>query len=735
MPSTGDNCEIEVEGLYKLTLDLASTASSEEKNLAETMASERLMAHRNLCEDWVAIERVRKQNFFLCGGIELQPEADANKVHADILFTIQRYLTPDIKRHTLAEMLELKQPNGENYTSDKIYSGPWLDNGFITDESLANAELRTQIRLSDIISLIMEIDGVARVKKLHISPARISEEDPVRWLVPVQPGYKPHLKVDDSKLGFFLEDLPVTVSKQVTADIHKDLESQHREQLQAIRSSDLPIPKGRVRNTSDYYSVMNHLPAIYGVGEHGLPASAGPADKNKARQLKAYLLFFDQVMANFNAQVGQLDSLFSKQSSDFKTYAFQLVDSFSEHEKIYKLSENSDSSEQGERIEKIGDTFSEPGELTGESLDRRNRFLDHLIARYGEQTTDFSAALVKMFGANPQTLVRYKSQFLQDFPLISRTRGQAFNYSLSDDQSLWNSSNVSGLERRLAALLGLENIMRRNLSQVQLDQGVSITGNDATGFRFTLRDEFGKRVFTSPRTKFVDRESVEEAAKIALKAASTSSGYRKKSSSNTSHFYQIVDQGQVLATSHARLQTESELNSEIDRVLNHVRAHYSLEGMYLIENVLLQPRSNTDPMMPICVDSDCDDCGDIDPYSYRLHIVLPAYAERFLNMDFRLYVENIIRRETPAHILPKICWASADDIAGLEKALFDWHRIISGKTTARRTQIMQTLIQRLFSIKSVFPTERLVDCDDQESSSRFVIGRTTLGSLHNEEED
>lgn len=295
---------------------------------------------------------------------------------------------------------------------------------------------------------------------------------------------------------------------------------------------------------------------------------------------------------------------------------------------------------------------------------------------------------------------------------------------------------MSGLEHRLASLLGLENHLRRDLSQVPLDQSVHIFGSVATRFGFRLLDDSGKRMFTSPSTKFADKKSAETAARVALQAASVSDGYRKgTSSAATRHLFHLVDKGKIIATSNLRFKTMLELDAEIDRVLNYVRARYSLEGMYLVENTLLQPQSSSDPMMPICVDSNCDDCSEVDPYSYRLHIVLPAYAERFLNMDFRQYVENVIRRETPAHILPKICWASAEDIAAIEKALFDWHQLISGRTTVRRSQTMQTLIQRLFSIKSVFPTERLIDCDDQENPSRFVVGRTTLGSLSNEEEE
>ena len=61
------------------------------------------------------------------------------------------------------------------------------------------------------------------------------------------------------------------------------------------------------------------------------------------------------------------------------------------------------------------------------------------------------------------------------------------------------------------------------------------------------------------------------------------------------------------------------------------------------------------PFLPICTDNCEDDCG-IDPYSYRVSIVIPGYTYRFSNPDFRNFMENIIKEELPAHVLPKICW-------------------------------------------------------------------------------
>jgi len=838
-PAVRDTEEVNIKGFNKVVLDLSDSATEAQKKAAEKQVQQRLMAHRNLCEDWLDIKRIKEQDFFLCGGIELQVDASVNQVYADILFAVQNYLTPVIKRYTLAEMLNLQHANGEVYSSDEIFAGPSLENGFITDESLSALNLKTEIRLSDIISLIMNVKGVVRIRKLHISPSQISFDEPVSWLVPVAADHKPKLKPEHSQLGFYVDGLTVVTSIDKVNATLLDMQSKAKQAEQAIITEDLAVPRGRKRQMTDYLSIQNHFPGIYGVGSQGLHAGASEEDRNRAKQFKGYLLFFDQVLANFTAQLSHLASLFSSDAEVIESYAFQLVDSFKDYEEIYALPDDADSALRAEKIRAIASPFIQEGD----ELERRNRFLDHLIARFGEQTSDFAAALVKMFDANAQTLIRYKCNFINRFPEISRLRGTAFNYALQADNEIWDTDNVSGLEKRLAALLGLEDSTRRHLSNLRIDQGkieilesnqggfqfriknqdnqilfnspatlfvdkasaeeavraclvaarksenyvsrtanngkhffeltvnnqpltrrsmlfddplsrdaardatieyvrahqfiqgkVAILGNDQEGFRFRIINQDNIVILNSPIAKFTDRSSAEEALRTTLAAASVSDNYRSGVSINGKHYFELTEGEHSLAQRSKLFDDLLSRDTAKDALIEYVRTYHSIEGMYLLENILLFPKSKAEPTMPVCVDTGCEDCAELDPYSYRLHIILPAYTERFRNIEFRNYVESVIRREMPAHILPKICWASRDDIALLEISLQKWHTLISGKESSNRKVIMQSVIAQLFATKSIFPTERLVDCDDEETLSRFVVGRTTLGTLDIEED-
>jgi len=55
--------------------------------------------------------------------------------------------------------------------------------------------------------------------------------------------------------------------------------------------------------SSDYYSFQNHFPNCYGINEKGVPPQSSPQHKAKIRQLKAYLLIYDFLLANALLQV------------------------------------------------------------------------------------------------------------------------------------------------------------------------------------------------------------------------------------------------------------------------------------------------------------------------------------------------------------------------------------------------------------------------------------------------
>jgi hypothetical protein len=598
---------VNILGLYDVVIDFSDGIAAADKTTAMGAVKGRLHANRNLCEDFVSFSEVEPQAFILCCELELTPEADVSKVEADVYFAVQQYLAPAVRNYTLDEMLERRKKDGTPFAIDEIFDGPALDCGFIDDDELVQAELRTTIYLSDVISIVMDVEGVRAIRDIVVNPQGTRTPLANKWIVLVASAKKAQLDRAHSRLVFYKRSMPVTADPVKVELRYTQLVQEITAKAEKAVPYDLEIPLGSYRHLANYYSFQNHFPALYGLSEYGLSSAADETRKALAYQFKAYLLFFDQVMANYLAQLSHVKELLSTDPSLQHVYFSQVVDSFVDFGKIYTANPLTEL----EGIIEDADTFA----------DRRNRFLDHLIARFAEQFTEYAHIAYAAFGSTAKDLIGIKCDFLSDYPALSSERPLACNYTLRSPADLWDSANISGLERRLAKLLGLTTTTRRNLSG-------------------------------------------------------------------------------------------------------------SHEGMYLIEMILLRPELKPDPFLPICPDPNCTDCVEEDPYSYRIHVILPAEKERFAKMDFRRFVEEVIRQETPAHILPRICWISQEDMVRLEVAYRDWIYLKGGAETADRTAKLQAFIAILFAVRNVYPSQKLYECDAPEGKQKFLLGQTALGTLN-----
>jgi hypothetical protein len=696
--------KINLAGLYEVIIDYMDHITTlDQKETVMREVKQRLHANRNLCEDFVSIRDIETDSFLLCAELELAPDADVSQVKSEILFQVQHYLAPPVNNYTLSEMLTRKKADGTTYTADEIFEGPTLDCGFIDDAELDQAELRQMIRLSDVISIIMDIPGVLAVRDIVINPQDPSDPLVNKWSVPIAPGKKALLDRERSRLVFYKRNMPVVANETSVSQHYTNLTDAVKAKAETPFAYDLDIPLGTYRQSDRYYSMQNHFPGIYGL----------------AYQLKAYLLFFDQLMANYFAQLGQVSQLFSTDANLHRTYFFQVVDSFAEYEKIYKNPDDIAIHLQNQNDEQERE----------HNLQRRHHFLDHLIARFAERFHEFAAIMHATFGASAESMVGYKCKFLQHYPTISRERAIAYNYSLKRNDDLWNSTNISGLEERLAKLLGIRNSSRRNLGDIAHDIYAEIDETPIDEFRFRIRNRNTLDILLSSSTHYSSPALARQALERAIQFASLPSGYQRKIAANGKHYFNIVgDTGGILARRIEYFDSELQMNQAIDEVIEYMRVNYSDEGMYLIENILLCPEHPDDPFLPICPDPNCIDCADLDPYSYRLHIILPAYGSHFSTMEFRRFAEEVIRSETPAHILPKVCWISKDDMAVLEKCYRDWIYLKAGVETAQCSEKLQALIDILFSAKNIYPTQKLYECDSGDDQPKFILGQTSLGT-------
>lgn len=706
---------VEVRGLYRVLVEFMDEVKQEAKKIEILDDARRVLhANRGLCEDFVDFRGVETQDFLLCGEIELEPRAPLEETHAEILFRVQEYLSPPVGQYSLEQMRARTGPGGDPYTTEEIFDGPALEHGFIDDVELEAAGLRTELRLSDVMSVVMDVRGVRNVRDLVINPAAGAAPES-KWVIPVQPGHKPVLRRPRSRLVFYKRGMPFVADPERAEARYLELAADAAGRVHGTPVMDYPVPLGRFREPGAYLSFQNHFPAIYGLGEEGVVGVA-PDERARrevlAQQLKAYLLFFDQSMADAFEQLGRLGELFSTDPELRATYFHPRV-ALPGQARIYGPG---------------ADAVLEGGmDAPGVHVDRRNRFLDHLIARYGERFHDFAEVMRTEFEAPAAAMIAPKCAFLRDYPELGSARPTAYDYTRSDDESLWNTNNVSGLERRLAHLLGIPRSDRRNLSDVAFDIYAELDATPGGEFRFRVRHAVTGEILLSGTTNYATEDAARAEMRRALHFATTPGGFRREQAVDDRWYFNVVDdQGEIIAWRNGSFATKEEMEEVIQALMAYLRGRYGEEGMYVVEPILLRPGREGDPFLPICPDPNCTDCADEDPYSYRIHVILPAYAGRFADMEFRRWAERVIREETPAHIQPRVCWIGRDDMAAFETLYRDWLYLRAGHDSAHRAARLQAFIEALFRVKNVYPPASLHGCGAPEGVDKFIVGRTAI---------
>lgn len=421
-----------------------------------------LHQNRNVCEDFLwDISLVDTEGLVLCADIDAEPNVDLEDVQAQIFVAIENYLLPPVRFFSLGELLEEGRP------SDEIFEGPILQNGFIKEEMLEASELKQEYYLSDIISLIMDIPGVINIKNfsLRITDANgNTKQSGQLWKIPVTANHKLLLNKRKTKFLFFKNSLPLLAKYTETLNKMKLYASLKNQRKNEADTNDLPIPTGKYRNLDKHYTILDEFPALYGVGRKKLPEPLTVARKAQVRQLEGYLLFFDQLLANYFKQLYKVKDILSWKATEKATlYAnYHFLDAQGQHnETAQTLLVDPENLKNGD-LQKL---VQSPNQF----LDHKNRILDHLISRFAESFNEYALHMyalpdeaVLSDEQAATALIDQKINFLKNYPSISSIRSKAFDYTKAD-ADVWNSTNVSGFEKRIRGLLGMTYGHRKKL--------------------------------------------------------------------------------------------------------------------------------------------------------------------------------------------------------------------------------------------------------------------------------
>lgn len=397
---------------------------------------QRLHGCRPLCSDFVEVEVLQPKPIQVRADVEIGPVDDVETVLVEIYQALAEYISPTVPFATLAELL------AKGRRIDEVFDGPVLEHGFLDSLALAELTRKSSINTSDLIRTIMSVPGVRVVRNITVAAGGQAEP----WQLRMERSWSPRLDVENTQIRLMKGSITARLDARqaVKRFIAKRRQAELPQRLPAEERDILPSP-GRDREIGNYFSIQHQLPAMYGIGESGLPTSASPKRRAQAKQLKAYLLFFDQLLANYFSQLAHAGALLSHDTEDPSTYFTQMID-----DPNLGLDSIRERTGHQKRLDEITESTTD-ADTVGT---RRSRFLNHLMARFAEQFTDYSLvvydALNPKAGASLARRAVDQRAFLRQYPWISSARGNSFDLMAA------RSEGRPGLEERLVRKLGLD---------------------------------------------------------------------------------------------------------------------------------------------------------------------------------------------------------------------------------------------------------------------------------------
>lgn len=612
-------------------------------------AHARLHAHRNLCEDFCSVSAIETEDIAVCADIELDIDADIERVLANCYFLIDQYFSPQIKFFSLQELLGTGKP------IEEIFEGPALDHGFIEEEQLDSTNLRKHLYVSDIINLLVDLPGVKSVRDFRLvrydRDGFISET--ASWTLQVKEHHQARLYLEGSKLLVYKNGLPFLPNRQELSDTLEVIRGQNSQPQYTVTENDLPVPTGTWFNLSKYNPVQYLLPLTYGVSESGLPLTASVERRAQASQLSAYLLFFDQLIVNFLSQLSNLKELFAVDHS-VTSSIFSRVIQERDLPGVTTLYEQFDS----QTLEDITRDYQH-------FPDRRNRFLDHMLGRFAEQFNDYALMLYANGDVKPmqaarllaeefpflngsafsrpyqnhaieddkrraqQMLISDKIAFLKDVPFITSNRARAFNYKLEGQGCA--TSNIAGLKQRIMRVLGIGEFESYFVLLEEKDERLR-----TIGYRWYLRNAGGGfYLFASELYETLLEDNAALSLAVAIDDFRTwildASHFEIVSTGSYFELNFKDDTGNVIATAGKEF-TQQQAEAERDEIISFARTIFEEEKIYIVEHLLLRPRNYSIGRFQLYEEHDED-----ERYYERRWRLIDEHGKIYLSSSTRYY--------------------------------------------------------------------------------------------------
>ncbi len=393
---------------------------------------------RSLCTDYSEVTLLEPQPVKIELGVELEQDADPQALIPEIYAAVELYISPYLTFHSVGNLLQ------ENMEVEAIFDGPALHHGFLKRADVQTFQRRCEIRRSDLIHRISKLkEGIKTVRYLNIAVDNKDFMSSV-WITALDKDRAAIFDQENSDIRFYRGNMELEADKTRANQTYAKRKQERIETTVPLNSLDLfPAPVSN-RDTGHYISIREYIPELYGVSPTGLPPEAKSIQQASVKQLSAYLMFFEQILANCLSQLENAWKLFSINRTDTQSYYAQSLENLPALEQIYS-SLNTQSRLRNILAATENETIQK---------ERTERFTDHLLARFAESLSDYSLLLSSLKNegvVKEETSIPDKRAFMKEYPALSSKRGTARNYL----NEFSETDNISGLKQRLTKMMGL----------------------------------------------------------------------------------------------------------------------------------------------------------------------------------------------------------------------------------------------------------------------------------------
>ena len=701
----------------------------------------------------IVFDKINFLEFDLLGlniDIELTEDIDSKKIFSAILIEIQNYLSPEVKFKSLEELVDKQIP------IDTIFTGPLLKNGFLLDEEIKEHQLRKQIFSSDIMSLLMKLNGVAYVKDLKIIG---SDDIEYNWIYNVSQGKVPRIDSSKTKFIFRYKNMIVFESKSKSIELFNNTKLNHHSSHTRNRIKEIA---GVEKNLSKYFSIQNDFPATYGIGDKGPAAGSSPEKLGAIKQLKGYLMVYDQIMANFLSQLNYVKYLFSTEDIQ-NSYAVQLIDDIPGIEFLYKqfienyyVNFNSFDDKVSIRREwinflesnreKLKNEIQESFESKEDFLIRRNKVLDHLLARFGIDTLK----LEMLSEMDATESIKYKLDLLRNFPKLSYEKYSMGKSSLIEYESglcawLKKNANLKGIgNQKISSIhelisnsehnLKLEIYSATNPLNTLLKHGSEInnyliTGNNEVSILNEKLEVTSKIFFSHNDTKDLLQSAYEKIIEldslsenfliidhITLKPSDDLPCFGFDVLYNEKTFFTSernfsLDQCNAFSLEFSKLCEKKENFRIIETSLKEFRIEFLSKFGKLLTRTYYSSFDEASDYLDLFLSNSINNTHQYNfttkyenyyinisnPFSYIVSIILPSWPSKFQIEGFKKYLEDYFYQELPSHMVVNLKWLNFDEMRDFENNWDNYRRSLISDDSKYKVESLDHVMANLVS--------------------------------------